>query len=140
MRAARCLLAAAAARRLAAGVSSRATANRALPTRRLVAQAARGMASWGKGTPVTMPALSPTMAAGKIAKWNKQEGGEDRSTRKLYPNLRISDDWCNQSISMATAYDQCIWFADEIKSGDILAEVETDKVRRKRCWRDNLNF
>ena len=36
---------------------------------------ARGLASWGKGIPVTMPALSPTMAAGKIAKWSKKEGG-----------------------------------------------------------------
>jgi hypothetical protein len=40
-----------------------------------------------------MPALSPTMATGKIAKWGKQPG-------------------------------------DSLKSGDVLAEVETDKVRR----------
>eukprot|EP00158_Paraphelidium_tribonemae_P000075 Partr_v1_DN15246_c0_g1_i1_m26452 putative Pyruvate dehydrogenase len=52
---------------------------------------ARGLASWGKATPVQMPALSPTMTAGKIAKWSKKPG-------------------------------------DEIKSGDVIAEVETDKA------------
>ncbi len=44
-----------------------------------------------KGTKVLMPALSPTMTAGKIAKWSKKEG-------------------------------------DSLKSGDVLAEIETDKV------------
>jgi pyruvate dehydrogenase E2 component (dihydrolipoamide acetyltransferase) len=43
---------------------------------------------------VPMPALSPTMSSGKIAKWNKQAG-------------------------------------DALKSGDVLAEVETDKVRER---------
>jgi pyruvate dehydrogenase E1 component beta subunit len=41
--------------------------------------------------PVLMPALSPTMTEGKIAKWHKKEG-------------------------------------DPVKSGDILAEIETDKA------------
>ena len=40
---------------------------------------------------VTMPALSPTMEKGKLAKWLKKEG-------------------------------------DAVKSGDILAEIETDKA------------
>lgn len=40
---------------------------------------------------VTMPALSPTMTEGKLAKWTKKEG-------------------------------------DKIKSGDVLAEIETDKA------------
>ena len=40
---------------------------------------------------VTMPALSPTMTEGKLAKWSKKEG-------------------------------------DKIKSGDVLAEIETDKA------------
>lgn len=43
----------------------------------LVTAQRRGMstsAGFGKGTPVTMPALSPTMAHGKIARWNKKEG------------------------------------------------------------------
>ena len=40
---------------------------------------------------ITMPALSPTMTEGKLAKWVKQEG-------------------------------------DDVKSGDILAEIETDKA------------
>ena len=42
-------------------------------------------------TPILMPALSPTMEKGKLAKWLKAEG-------------------------------------DEVKSGDILAEIETDKA------------
>lgn len=42
-------------------------------------------------TPILMPALSPTMETGKLAKWLKAEG-------------------------------------DDIKSGDILAEIETDKA------------
>jgi pyruvate dehydrogenase E1 component subunit beta len=41
--------------------------------------------------PVLMPALSPTMTEGKIAKWHKKQG-------------------------------------DEVKSGDLLAEIETDKA------------
>ncbi|MGH6988459.1 MAG: pyruvate dehydrogenase complex E1 component subunit beta [Stellaceae bacterium] len=41
--------------------------------------------------PVLMPALSPTMTEGKIAKWHKKEG-------------------------------------DEVKSGELLAEIETDKA------------
>jgi pyruvate/2-oxoglutarate dehydrogenase complex dihydrolipoamide acyltransferase (E2) component len=40
---------------------------------------------------ILMPALSPTMTEGKLAKWVKQEG-------------------------------------DDVKSGDILAEIETDKA------------
>lgn len=40
---------------------------------------------------VLMPALSPTMTEGKLAKWVKKEG-------------------------------------DEVKSGDVLAEIETDKA------------
>ncbi len=40
---------------------------------------------------ILMPALSPTMTEGKIAKWLKREG-------------------------------------DSIKSGDVLAEIETDKA------------
>ena len=40
---------------------------------------------------ILMPALSPTMTEGKLAKWNKKEG-------------------------------------DEIKSGDVIAEIETDKA------------
>ena len=42
-------------------------------------------------TPILMPALSPTMTEGKLAKWVKQEG-------------------------------------DAVKSGDVLAEIETDKA------------
>ncbi|MGH6883749.1 MAG: biotin/lipoyl-containing protein, partial [Hypericibacter sp.] len=42
-------------------------------------------------TPILMPALSPTMTEGKLAKWLKKEG-------------------------------------DTIKSGDVLAEIETDKA------------
>jgi pyruvate dehydrogenase E2 component (dihydrolipoamide acetyltransferase) len=34
----------------------------------------RSFSSWGKGIPVTMPALSPTMTSGKIARWSKKEG------------------------------------------------------------------
>jgi pyruvate dehydrogenase E2 component (dihydrolipoamide acetyltransferase) len=48
-----------------------------------------------KGIPIPMPALSPTMTAGKIAKWSKKEG-------------------------------------DKLNSGDVLAEIETDKVRQRR--------
>lgn len=44
---------------------------------------ARGLANWGKGTPVQMPALSPTMTAGKIAKWSKKPGGERASEKSL---------------------------------------------------------
>src|SRR3954462_14100089 len=40
---------------------------------------------------ITMPALSPTMTEGKLAKWHKKEG-------------------------------------DEVKSGDVIAEIETDKA------------
>src|SRR6187401_2041631 len=40
---------------------------------------------------ITMPALSPTMEEGKLAKWLKKEG-------------------------------------DEVKAGDIIAEIETDKA------------
>ena len=40
---------------------------------------------------ITMPALSPTMTEGNLAKWNKKEG-------------------------------------DKIKSGDVIAEIETDKA------------
>ena len=40
---------------------------------------------------VLMPALSPTMEKGKLAKWQKKEG-------------------------------------DKVKSGDVLAEIETDKA------------
>jgi multidrug efflux pump subunit AcrA (membrane-fusion protein) len=40
---------------------------------------------------ILMPALSPTMTEGKLAKWHKKEG-------------------------------------DEVKSGDIIAEIETDKA------------
>ncbi len=67
-----------AARRVAAGAAAA----------RAAAGAARGFAA----KVVPMPALSPTMTAGKIAKWTKAEG-------------------------------------DALKSGDVLAEVETDKVR-----------
>jgi pyruvate dehydrogenase E2 component (dihydrolipoamide acetyltransferase) len=42
-------------------------------------------------TPILMPALSPTMEAGKLAKWHVKEG-------------------------------------DEVRSGDIIAEIETDKA------------
>src|SRR5918994_1410615 len=42
-------------------------------------------------TPILMPALSPTMEKGKLAKWLKNEG-------------------------------------DEVRSGDIIAEIETDKA------------
>src|SRR5215470_16040269 len=42
-------------------------------------------------TPVLMPALSPTMEKGNLAKWLKKEG-------------------------------------DAVKSGDVLAEIETDKA------------
>src|ERR1700744_1196590 len=42
-------------------------------------------------TPILMPALSPTMEEGKLAKWHVKEG-------------------------------------DAVKSGDILAEIETDKA------------
>ena len=42
-------------------------------------------------TKILMPALSPTMTEGKLAKWNKKEG-------------------------------------DKIKSGDVIAEIETDKA------------
>ena len=42
-------------------------------------------------TAILMPALSPTMEKGKLAKWLKKEG-------------------------------------DRVKSGDILAEIETDKA------------
>ena len=42
-------------------------------------------------TPILMPALSPTMTEGKLAKWRKKEG-------------------------------------DKVKSGDVLAEIETDKA------------
>jgi pyruvate dehydrogenase E1 component beta subunit len=49
---------------------------------------------YDKGKPVSMPALSPTMESGKIAKWNKKEG-------------------------------------DILKSGDVLAEIETDKVSQQ---------
>ncbi len=40
---------------------------------------------------ITMPALSPTMTEGAVAKWHKKEG-------------------------------------DTVKSGDVIAEVETDKA------------
>src|SRR5512143_2672115 len=50
---------------------------------------------WGRSsampTPILMPALSPTMTEGKLAKWLKKEG-------------------------------------DTVKSGDVLAEIETDKA------------
>src|ERR1044072_7356949 len=42
-------------------------------------------------TPILMPALSPTMTEGNLAKWLKKEG-------------------------------------DKVKSGDVLAEIETDKA------------
>src|SRR5688500_10229405 len=42
-------------------------------------------------TPILMPALSPTMESGKLAKWLKKEG-------------------------------------DEVRSGDVIAEIETDKA------------
>src|SRR5436309_3821701 len=42
-------------------------------------------------TNILMPALSPTMEQGKLAKWHKKEG-------------------------------------DKVKSGDVLAEIETDKA------------
>ncbi|MGB2729418.1 MAG: biotin/lipoyl-containing protein, partial [Methylovirgula sp.] len=42
-------------------------------------------------TDILMPALSPTMETGKLAKWLKKEG-------------------------------------DKVKSGDVLAEIETDKA------------
>src|SRR6478752_3838830 len=42
-------------------------------------------------TPILMPALSPTMAKGKLAKWLKHEG-------------------------------------DTVRSGDVIAEIETDKA------------
>src|SRR4051794_34272723 len=42
-------------------------------------------------TPVLMPALSPTMEKGNLAKWHKKEG-------------------------------------DAVKSGDVIAEIETDKA------------
>src|SRR5262245_4991526 len=42
-------------------------------------------------TPILMPALSPTMEKGKLAKWLKAEG-------------------------------------DEVRSGDVIAEIETDKA------------
>src|SRR3954453_1532522 len=43
------------------------------------------------GVQILMPALSPTMTEGKLAKWLKKEG-------------------------------------DEVKSGDVIAEIETDKA------------
>ena len=42
-------------------------------------------------TPILMPALSPTMEEGTLAKWNVKEG-------------------------------------DEVNSGDVIAEIETDKA------------
>src|SRR5688500_12170376 len=42
-------------------------------------------------TPILMPALSPTMESGTLAKWLKKEG-------------------------------------DEVRSGDVIAEIETDKA------------
>src|SRR5216117_1857522 len=56
---------------------------------------ARGSANRGSRTPmpiqVLMPALSPTMEKGNLAKWLKKEG-------------------------------------DKVKSGDVIAEIETDKA------------
>ena len=52
----------------------------------------RDAVTLAKGVAITMPALSPTMATGKIARWSKAEG-------------------------------------DKLGSGDVLAEIETDKVR-----------
>jgi len=31
---------------------------------------------WGNGTPITLPALSPTMEDGSITEWNMKEGEE----------------------------------------------------------------
>src|ERR1700743_4005378 len=55
-----------------------------------------GHDKWGSGmsTQILMPALSPTMEEGKLAKWLVKEG-------------------------------------DTVKSGDILAEIETDKATRE---------
>lgn len=77
------------------GVAARATALVAsgAPTARAQTLFRRWMSGFGKGQPIAMPALSPTMTAGKIARWGKKEG-------------------------------------DKLNSGDVLAEVETDKVRR----------
>jgi pyruvate/2-oxoglutarate dehydrogenase complex dihydrolipoamide acyltransferase (E2) component len=48
-------------------------------------------------TPVLMPALSPTMEKGNLAKWLKKEG-------------------------------------ETVKSGDVIAEIETDKATMERSW------
>lgn len=34
----------------------------------------RWLSAFGKAQPIAMPALSPTMNSGKIAKWNVKEG------------------------------------------------------------------
>src|SRR5947209_3616618 len=53
--------------------------------------AGRGIGGNAMPIEILMPALSPTMTEGKLAKWLKQEG-------------------------------------DDVKSGDVLAEIETDKA------------
>ena len=62
-------------------------------SRRLACLSAPRLLARAASSVVTMPALSPTMTSGKIAKWVKREG-------------------------------------DKLASGDVIGEVETDKVRR----------
>ena len=65
---------------------------RVLPRAAAAAAASAPRAARAASSVVTMPALSPTMTAGKIARWTKKEG-------------------------------------DKLSSGDVIGEVETDKVR-----------
>lgn len=61
-----------------ATVACRAVARCALYATRATAPRLGGlprfMSAYGKGIPVPMPALSPTMTVGKIGRWNKKEG------------------------------------------------------------------
>src|SRR5215472_11395009 len=70
--------------------------SRTLPPRRARPPTAEGDGGGGRGggampIQILMPALSPTMSEGNLAKWLKKEG-------------------------------------DEVRSGDLLAEIETDKA------------
>lgn len=66
----------------AAGASARVAA-RATAQQQARTVLRRWLSGFGKGQPVAMPALSPTMVAGKLVKWNVKEGDKLRAGLSL---------------------------------------------------------
>ena len=78
--------------------------------------------------PVLMPALSPTMEKGNLAKWVKQQGDKVKSGDII---AEIETDKATMEVEATDEGTLAKWqgqVGDEVKSVDVIAEIETDKA------------